>query len=460
MKLIRLEAQNVKRLKAVSITFDGKSAVIGGKNANGKTSTLDAIEMALGGAKSICQEPIRHGEESARTVLDLEDIIVKRTFTAGGGSELVVSDKSGKKYSSPQKMLDDLTGRTMRDPLAFTRMEPKKQLAMLKELVGLDTAELDEKRQALYEERAEAGRDVAGRKGQLDSMPEFPEVGFDEKAPEQHSPKLASTAELSEQLEAAREHNRRRAEMAETCDGFRSEIRARDEAIAKAQAQISTWTKVWQKAVKDKESLESDLVQAEKAAAAVMAIDTNPLHAMLAGVEEKNKAAVGEAARLNSEAYAAAKAHNDKVRANRVRRDLATQFRDAKQKYDDLTEKIEAIDKEKSLLLSKAKFPVPGLGFGLQGVTLNDIPFEQASSAEQLRVSTAMALALCPDRPDAIKLLLVRDGSLLDDDSLAAMFAQVDAAGGQLLMERVGEGDEVSVVIEDGTVKSTQTKGK
>ena len=42
MKIIELQAENVKRLKAVDITPDGTLQVIGGRNAQGKSSVLDA----------------------------------------------------------------------------------------------------------------------------------------------------------------------------------------------------------------------------------------------------------------------------------------------------------------------------------------------------------------------------------------------------------------------------------
>lgn len=49
MKIIRLDAANVKRLKAVEITPDGTLQVVTGANGAGKSSVLDAIWLALGG---------------------------------------------------------------------------------------------------------------------------------------------------------------------------------------------------------------------------------------------------------------------------------------------------------------------------------------------------------------------------------------------------------------------------
>ena len=52
MKIIQLTASNVKRLKAVEITPDGTLQIVGGRNAQGKSSVLDAIWLALGGGRA------------------------------------------------------------------------------------------------------------------------------------------------------------------------------------------------------------------------------------------------------------------------------------------------------------------------------------------------------------------------------------------------------------------------
>lgn len=90
-----------------------------------------------------------------------------------------------------------------------------------------------------------------------------------------------------------------------------------------------------------------------------------------------------------------------------------------------------------------------GLTFDENGVLLNKIPFDQASSAEQLKVSLAMGIAMNPK----LRVLLIRDGSLLDEDNLK-MIAELAAKNDcQIWLERVGSGDEVSIIIEDGSIK-------
>lgn len=105
---------------------------------------------------------------------------------------------------------------------------------------------------------------------------------------------------------------------------------------------------------------------------------------------------------------------------------------------------------EQTALLASAKFPVPGLAFDAEGVTLDGIPFKQCSQGQALRVSVAIGLAANPK----LKVLLVRDGSLLDAKGLQLLAEMAAAAEAQVFVERVGDGKECQVVIEDGHVRT------
>jgi DNA repair exonuclease SbcCD ATPase subunit len=139
---------------------------------------------------------------------------------------------------------------------------------------------------------------------------------------------------------------------------------------------------------------------------------------------------------------------NSKVRSNRQRQQMLSEAGKIKATSADLTQRIEAIDAAKAHAMSEAKWPIAGLGFDDSGVILNDLPLAQASSAEQLRVSVAIGLALNPN----LRVLLIRDGSLLDPDSMAAIAKQSQEAAAQVWIERVSDGAECSVVISDGQV--------
>ena len=131
MKIIRLTAENVKKLKVVDITPVGNMVQVTGKNGSGKTTVLDSIWWALGGKEGIQSVPIHTGEKKARIRLDLGEFVVERKFTPSG-TTITVSNSDGAVYPSPQAMLDSLLGGRSFDPLAFSRMSPRAQFDELK----------------------------------------------------------------------------------------------------------------------------------------------------------------------------------------------------------------------------------------------------------------------------------------------------------------------------------------
>jgi hypothetical protein len=140
---------------------------------------------------------------------------------------------------------------------------------------------------------------------------------------------------------------------------------------------------------------------------------------------------------------------NKKIRANQEKGRADEELKRIQAQAKELTAQITAIDQQKTDALSKAKFPIPGLSFDENSVLFNDIPFSQAADSEKLKISVAMGLAMNPE----LKVLLIREGSLLDADNLKLIADMADQADAQVWIERVGEGKECSVIISDGEVK-------
>ena len=118
-----------------------------------------------------------------------------------------------------------------------------------------------------------------------------------------------------------------------------------------------------------------------------------------------------------------------------------------------LEAEITAIDQAKAETLADANLPVKGLAFTENSVTFDGLPLEQASQAQQLRISVAIASALNPK----LRAMLVRDGSLLDAESLALLKAEATTADLQLWLEQVGKDGE-GIVIEDGMVEGAEAE--
>jgi len=402
MKIVQLSTENVKRLKVVEITPDGNTVIIGGDNAQGKSSVLDSILMALAGKKAQGLNPVRNGEEKAKIVVDLGEYIVTRTITKEGGGAIKVKTKDGASYGSPQKMLDELTSKLTFDPLVFTTEKPGKQVELLKHLVGLDFSDKDAERANLFEDRRNVKRDAQAYENQYEAFGDLSDV------PDE----LEIIDDIIGEGEAIRKHN--------------DEGTARIAAMDKHKTEIeSILTKI--------ATLKDSLTLKE--------IALDGLEKQHEGWKPKDQGDIRQR-------IAEAQAINLKVAAKKNRAGVEDNMLNAKAEADHLTEKIEAIDKYKQTAMAEADFPVPGLAFDDNGVTFNGIPFAQCSSAESLRVSVAMGIALNPK----LKVLLIRDGSLLDDNSLAMIAEAAKEADAQVWIERVSKGDECSVIIEDGEV--------
>jgi hypothetical protein len=120
-----------------------------------------------------------------------------------------------------------------------------------------------------------------------------------------------------------------------------------------------------------------------------------------------------------------------------------------------MTAHLQELDHRRATLLSDCPMPVPGIGFEADGVTLNDLPLDQASAAEQLKLGLAVACAMNPH----LRVMLIRNGSLLDDDAMTMVAKMAEEHGAQIWIERVGNDGKCTVVIEDGEIAPQAGEG-
>ena len=411
LTIVRLTAENVKRLKAVEIVPDGNLVVLSGKNAQGKSSILDAITYALGGKGAVCAEPIRRGQESAEIVCDLGDLVVKRRFTAGGGTTLEVTSREGLRFPSPQSMLDKLVGELTFDPLAFARQSAKDQVETLQRLLGLDFSEADREAELAYNERTLVNRELKAAEARLKAMP--PMHAGTPKEP-------VNPGDLAGELQNANFTNSDNARRRQLADSCREDLRHRQaeivrmrEALARAEAELKELT--------------TKQAEQEARVALLVDVDTKPILQRMRDAD----------------------AVNQRVRANQQRAEVEKEVAAKNAKSEELTGRLDEIQQWKANEVASAKMPVAGLGLSDEGVTLNGLPLSQASAAEQLRVSVAIGIAMNP----RLRVLLIRDASLLDKQSLALVAEMAKAANAQVWLERVEDDSATAVVIEDGMVR-------
>lgn len=405
MIIVRFQAENVKKLKVVEITPEGNVVVIGGKNCAGKSAVLESIMAALAGKKKLPPKMLREGAKKGFIELDLGDIMVKRTFTKSGNSSLKVFNKGGAVFSSPQKMLDKLLGNIAFDPLEFSRMSTKEQIEVLKQITGLDFSKLDQKREELYNQRAEVNRDGKRLSAECESI--------EQQLPDEIPKSEVSVVQLMSQLDAAQATNKAN-------DELRCEFELTTNRIEELRAQYELIGQQIVEETQKQKSLHTAIKKAKN-------VDIDAIKQQLKSAESNNRV----------------------FHLNIKYNELMMQLKQRREQYKELTRDIKDIDRTKEERLENSNLPVDNLTFDDNGVMLNGLPFEQASSSEQLRVSVAIGLAMNPK----LKVLLIKDGSLLDEDNLKLISEMAEEADAQLWIERVGIDSNTTVIMEDGNCK-------
>jgi hypothetical protein len=424
MKIVQLTAENIKRLIAVEIRPDGNLVQITGKNGQGKTSVLDSIWWALSGAKHIQSAPIRRGANSAKIKLDMGEIIVTRTFkrTDEGGFTTKL-EVVGAVKGTPQNMLDSLLDSLAFDPLAFARMDAKAQFEALKKYVpDVDFTKIAAENSIDFANRAEKNRKAKEARIQADQIlitDKTPTETIDESVVVQ---KLADAGKHNADVQL-RQKNREQMALDITAKQSRgAEIRAEAAALLKQAESLLEQAK----GVEGEAQSMIDRLTSAPALPALIVVD-------------EIQAEIQNARTVNEQV---------------ARRERKSQFEQTaialESEAKQLTSRMEQRETQKRQAIASAKLPVEGISFGDDTILLNGVPFEQASDAEQLRVSCAIAMAGNP----ALKVIRVRDGSLLDEQSLAMLARMADERDYQVWIERVEPG-KVGFIIEDGhAVKS------
>lgn len=421
MTIVRLEIDSFKRLRAARLEPTPSGLVpVRGRNGAGKTSLIESLEAALLGTSAAPEMPIAEGSHGARVVLDLGEIVVRRDWrrdSAGKAtSSLSVENAHGAKSKSPQAVLDGLLGH-FADPVQFLGMKSDEQVRVLLAQIGLDQelSRLEAKRDVAYAARRDVGRDADRARKAVESFAK-------DVAAIVQAPKESRNAEqLGAELQVANEHNA--AIEAETVRQSTAEHAGRNAAaaiekmraeIAQLEAEIVRLRDVWSSAEERLNVLGGR-------------VDVEPIREGLRQVEQRQRERVRieTLGRLEQDAERTAAEHRA---------------------ADALLEESRAAIAD---LLRGTRFPVDGMSYDpdAKRLLVNGIPFSQASHAERLRISAAIAMSGEP----RIRVAFIREGSMLDEESLAMVAAIAQERGFQLWCELVDSKREgPGVWIEDG----------
>lgn len=407
IKINELTIENVKRIKAVRIEpSESGLTVIGGRNNQGKTSVIDAIAWALGGDKYRPSQAYRDGS-TVPPHLNIKlsnGLVVERK---GKNGDLKVTDPNGNKGG--QQLLNEFVEQLAIDLPRFMQASDKEKANTLLKIIGVgdQLSELEYKEKTLYNRRLEIGR-IADQKAKFAR-----EMPYYTDAPE-------APVSVSELL------NRHQAILAK--NGENQRLRQRkaelEQQATSLKSQLTGIQQRYNEAV-------AELAIASKAAEDLIDESTAEIEDNIRNIEKLNI----------------------KVRANLDKQKAEDDAKEFADQYSQLSGEIDECRAAKTELLKGADLPLEGLAVEDGCLLYNGKHWDNMSGSDQLKVATAIVRKLNPK----CGFVLVDKLEQMDIDTLDDFGHWLEAEGLQAIATRVSTGDECSIIIEDGYIKSSDT---
>lgn len=391
-----LDIENVKRVKAVSLTPAAKGlTVIGGKNGAGKTTVLDAIVWALGGEKYRPSEAQRDGSMTPPHIrITLSNgLIVERK---GKNSALTVTDPSGKKAG--QQLLNEFISQLALDLPKFLQANAKEKADTLLQILGIgpQLRALDDEIARIYNQRTTTRQIRDQKAAHAAELPEYADAPDEE----------ISVSELSHQLTEALKNNASNI-------AWRDKLAADQRRAEELQAELT--------------ALMASIEQTQARVDAAVDIDVTAIQDDIERAEEVNA----------------------KVRANLTKEHAQAEADAEAERYKQLTRAIEDKRADRMRLLEGADLPLPGLTVEDGELKYNGHSWDCMSGSEQLRVATAIVRKIKPE----CGFVLLDKLEQMDEETLIGFGSWLEKEGLQAIATRVSTGTECQVIIENGMVK-------
>lgn len=420
VKITALEAENVKRIKAVAFAPSPTGlTLVGGNNNQGKTSVLDALAWALGGERFRPDAAQRDGAIApAHLKVTLSNgVVVERK---GKNASLTVTDPTGRR--SGQQLLNAFVEPLALDLPRFMDASDKEKADILLRIIGigaeLHTRDLEIK--GLYDKRTFTGQLAAQKKHFAEEIISYPE------APDE--PVSASELIRQQQDILARngENQRLRAQYAE----LEQQVQQCVDELKRTRERIATLQQLADELDAKHTKLFNQRETARKTVSQLQDESTAELEASIRDIEETNR----------------------KVRANLEKSRAEDEAAQYASEYDRLTESIQQKRADRMALLNGADLPLPGLSVEDGVLTYKGKHWRDMSGSDQLRVATAIVRRLNPD----CGFVLLDKLEQMDMTTLTEFGRWLEAEHLQAIATRVSTGSECQIIIEDGMVKDAE----
>lgn len=505
MRITGLKIKNFIAISEQEIAPDSRLNLFIGKNGNGKTTILKAIQAGLRGTTDI--SVIKDGADKAEILMDIDDIQIHRTLKTKGNNTLKVTapmklpggDEKRMPIPSPQEYLSGLLSEFSFDPFLFISLESKERTKYMRELFKTTlTAEqlraagisdnvisginfdrdgmeiLQDLYKLFYAKRSEVNKDVSRYKVLADQATEKTKDFSFDVFDGDHSAEINELIKETEKRLTEAETMKKQAEgtfayvdkLTKKIAGSKAELSEIDndeigmipgyEVDAKRlQAEIEELQGQLEKvngrlaaarSLSEKKTMLSKDIEGDEATLKALpsVADVPDIEAIKGRLEVHNLAL-----KNNNEQVAL---HAAYVEAKKIR----GQYEEHKEASDELTELLDKLKKDLPETITKdANMPIEGLRFEGDNIFIGSRNLDTMSTSEQVKVAVSIIEQFNKEKP--LKLLCVDRAESLDEETLK-LFVDSIPDGYQFWITQVQHGEipAGAFQVESGTIKKKE----
>jgi len=403
MKLQNLAISNFKNVTNLEIEFNGNSVNLIGINGAGKSTVIDAIITLLKGKTALPKERRWQmvSENQDKCVIkgtlkdDDREITITRKINKKENVYLEIVSSDGEKLA--QGFLDKIFNEFCLNPVEFSKLSGKEQALKL----GIDTTEFDTEYKKVFDERTLVNRDLKKAKSVYDSMKEIEKV------------EKVSISELIKERDLIYTFNNKQEEIASNLQKESDNILFLKKRINDLKKELNEHEEYYETMTEPQNSKDD--------------------------VEITNK--ISNAENTNE----LANAWNKKIDASNSVKQIETV-------YNKVEKELQDIKDNKNEFIQKADLPFNNMTIDENGgLLIRDKSFNENffSHGEIINISCKLLQHFNPE----LKLVFIKDASLLDDDKMASI-KELEKDGFQFIFEIVGKEkiDNNSILIKESEI--------
>ncbi len=393
--------KNLKNVKFADIEFSRYINKISWQNWSWKSTIIDAIRTAILwityhwrwiSAEKLITQWKEECEINIKIWDEKKTIHVRRKINQKWNNYLECVDSDANKLT--QWDLTALCSQFTIDPLEFTRKNAKEQFEFIKKVTWCNTEDIDEKIQYYMETRKQSNAVLKSMQSSIWLMWDVVEV------------EAVDVSDLTQELQRRNEYN--------------EWIRSKG-----TQIQASKQELMWLEERKKRLLLELEWIetQIERANNHINLLSSWFSSTMLDTEEIMQKLWKADAINKSANEYKRYTSLKDEAEKQKAICDQEDQM-------------IEKLREEKKNMIKSSKMPIDDMEFSeTDWVIINWIPFNQYSTAQQLIMATKIASFTNP----SLKVIVIKDWSLLDNDSLVEIEKFAEENDYQIYIELVNE---------------------